>query len=354
MTVSANDFIIDKNTQYSIQLNRLAGKTTKEVIKILQQMEQELIAKLSNVNLTDFQQARTQQLLNFIENTIQQYYGQVSDTVRLVDIADLENKFLSKTINTAVDFKIINALPTKSQLKSLVENTLIKGDIWANWWDRQAELLKVRFTDTLKQSIASGEDTYKLLQRVRGTREFGFKDGIMQATRRDAEALVRTGIQTVSNETRNNFIKDNANIMKGKMQVSTLDSRTTEICAAYSGKMWDMNNKPIGHDLPFNGGTPRHWNCRSTIIPVTKSWQELGLKGKDVKPSTRASMDGQIPADISFDKWLKSKPQKFVEDMLGKGKADLFSRGKITVGELVGSDGKTVLTLDELLKIYDK
>lgn len=351
---SANDYIVDKNTQYSIQLNRLAGKTTKEVVQILQNMEQELIARLANTNLTDFQQARTQQLLNFIENTLQQYYGKVADSVRLTDLAELETKFWSKTINTAVDFKIIDSLPTKSQLASLVEKTVIKGDVWKNWWDGQAKSLQTKFTEVLKQSLASGEDTYKIIQRVRGTREFGFKDGIMQAARRDAEALVRTGMQTVSNETRNKFFQDNADIMKGFMQLSTLDSRTTEICAAYSGKMWDMNKKPIGHTLPYNGGTPRHWNCRSTIIPVTKSWQELGLKGKDLKASTRSSMDGQIPADISFDKWLKSKPQKFVEDMLGKGKAQLFLDKKITVSELVASDGKTVLTLDELLKIYDK
>ena len=74
MPVSVNDYIVDKNTQFSVQLNRLASKTSKEALKILQEIEQALLTKLSNTTLTDFQQVRTQQFLDFIENTIQEYY----------------------------------------------------------------------------------------------------------------------------------------------------------------------------------------------------------------------------------------------------------------------------------------
>jgi hypothetical protein len=60
--------------------------------------------------------------------------------------------------------------------------------------------------------------------------------------------------------------------------VSTLDSRTTEICIALDGLQWTLPDyEPIGHKVDFPGAIA-HWGCRSTQIAVVKSWEELGGK----------------------------------------------------------------------------
>ena len=117
-------------------------------------------------------------------------------------------------------------------------------------------------------------------------------------------------------------------------------------------------------------------NCRSTLIPLLRSWQELSrtdairtgtergggrptsisrffsqrLKAKgfsaseveQIKFGTRASMDGQVAEDISFHSWLAKKERQapgFASKLLGKGKADLWKRGQITLEELLDQRG---------------
>jgi hypothetical protein len=85
-----------------------------------------------------------------------------------------------------------------------------------------------------------------------------------------------------------------------------------------------MSLQPVaGSSLPFNGGPPRHFNCRSRLRPVTKSFKELGVDAAEVPVSTRASMDGQVPADITFNQFLKKKPKSFQDALLGPKRAEL-------------------------------
>jgi len=138
-------------------------------------------------------------------------------------------------------------------------------------------------------------------------------------------------------------------VIRGMMQLSTLDSHTTPICIAYSGAKWDLTGNPIeGNTLPYNGGCPRHPNCRSIIIPIMRSMKELtGLNIPEKKTGTRASDLGQIKADITFERFLNMHNDEYVNKLLGVGKADLWRKGKITLQQLVDQTGRP-LTLKEL------
>lgn len=91
-------------------------------------------------------------------------------------------------------------------------------------------------------------------------------------------------------------------------------------------------------------------NCRSTEIPITKTFRELGLDIDEFPKGTRSSMDGQVAKDLSFDDFLKGKPKSFADDLLGPGRAELWRDGKITLQQLVGGDGNP-LTLEQLRKL---
>lgn len=113
--------------------------------------------------------------------------------------------------------------------------------------------------------------------------------------------------------------------------------------------MWDTEYKPVDHKLPFR--MPRvntHFNCRSTIIPITKSWEELGVEGmEEIDVGTRASMNGYVPKNMNFNDWLKTQSPETIEKTLGKGRAELFLQGKITMRDLITQQGRAV-NLDEL------
>lgn len=147
-------------------------------------------------------------------------------------------------------------------------------------------------------------------------------------------------------------------------------------CIAYSRKQWSLPDKiPLGHNLPYKSGVPRHFQCRSSEIAVTKSWHELigtplraadnatldaafreklramGWEEERIQKAmlrVQSSMDGQVPADLDYQQWLKRKSAADLDDVLGKGKADLFRRGVITdLSDLVDFRGNP-LTLKQL------
>jgi SPP1 gp7 family putative phage head morphogenesis protein len=231
---------------------------------------------------------------------------------------------------------------------AIVSGAAITGATIFEWTRRQAVSTQQQFMDQIRQSLEAGESTQEATTRIVGGTIGGVQvPGIMQTTRRKAETLVRTSIAEVVNQAALKSFQE-MDVVKSLQQISTLDGRTSDICIAYSGKVWDKETlEPIGHTLQFNGGPPRHFNCRSRLVPVLKSFEELGLAGKEIPLATRSSMDGEVPGDITFDSWLKGKSPAFQNKVLGPGRARLWRSGKITLTQLVDFRGNP-LTLDEL------
>jgi len=59
-------------------------------------------------------------------------------------------------------------------------------------------------------------------------------------------------------------------------------------------------------------------------------------------------MDGQVPAKMTYNEWLKTKPAEFQNEVLGPNRAKLFRAG-MPVDRFVNRAGDK-LTLDDLRK----
>ncbi|WP_314988626.1 hypothetical protein [uncultured Campylobacter sp.] len=57
---------------------------------------------------------------------------------------------------------------------------------------------------------------------------------------------------------------------------------------------------------------------------------------------TRSSMNGYVPQDMTFNDWLKTQSPETIEKTLGKGRAELFMQGKITMRDLITQQGRSV------------
>ena len=123
---------------------------------------------------------------------------------------------------------------------------------------------------------------------------------------------------------------------------------------AYSGQQWDLNGNPInGSSLPYDGGCPRHYNCRSVIVPLLIPLSKIAGVELPARPEgTRASDLGQIKESTTFDAFLKRHSDEYVDDLLGKGRAEMWREGKITLQDLVNGQGRE-LTLKELQAQYN-
>lgn len=72
--------------------------------------------------------------------------------------------------------------------------------------------------------------------------------------------------------------------------VATIDSRTSDICAAMNGKIFDMKDYETGVNAP-----PLHVNCRSTTAPYFDDEYELELEAdKELY---------ELPAGTSYNDW---------------------------------------------------
>ena len=100
---------------------------------------------------------------------------------------------------------------------------------------------------------------------------------------------------------------------------------------------------------------PRHPRCRCTLVPITKSWKELGVDAEEVPDSTRASFDGQVPATETYPDWLKRMEEEepgFALDVLGPKRYGWWKAGKIEFKEMVR--GNKILTVEQLKKLLSK
>ncbi len=380
--MSANENLADRTITHAIHLERFKSSETQEVLRLLSQLERSLITDLQKAGLTTFRKTRYEKLLLQARETIRKFYRTIRDNQqkRMEEVADLESQWTTRSLNAAISqpvgvyLDIASVAFTTNQLKSIASNIVIDGSPAATWWSKQAADTRRRFADVVKQGLLRGQTNQEIIKAVRGSAAMNYTDGIMEASRRNAEALVRSSISAVTTDTRLRTIEQNKEFVRGYRQLSTLDSRTSVICIAYSGKRWDLQRNPLGHNLPMLP-FPRHFNERSQLLPELKSFGELADRklpqadnrtveqlfrqklremGWDeeriakARRRTQASMDGQVSVDEPFERFLERKGKDFQDKQLGKGKAELFRKGLITdLSRLVDGKGNP-LTVKQL------
>jgi hypothetical protein len=262
--------------------------------------------------------------------------GNTEKATNLYDLAKHEADFQAQSL---AKVGLEASLPSEFALKALVNGSVIEGAPSGAWWAKQAQDTAFKFAQQVRQGIAQGETLQQIIIRVAGSKRLGTA-GIMEVSRRNASALVHTSIMQVAGDAREAFIKANEDVYKGYRWLSTLDGHVCPKCIPRSGAMWDLNHNPIeGNSIPYHT-TPLHFSCRCVILGITKSYRDLGLNVDEMKPGTRASDLGQVPADMSFEGFLGRHNKEYADDLLGKGRADLWRKGKITLSDLLDSNGR--------------
>ena len=338
-----NQSLVDDAIELHLDIERVALSKRAEIISLLQQLEQELIAKVAK-GVTDWSKARIAKQLSEADAIIRQYYdsaaGVMLDTT--TDVAQVSASATAQSLSVAVGAQVaISVLPTSTFFETLAGDAIIQGAVQAAWWDRQSLDTAFKFQTAVRQGLVAAETNQQIIRRVLD---------VTDMTRRNAATLVHTSVQTVANDAREKVFEDNADILSGKEWVAALDRRTCPVCGALDNKQWQVNGQPIGHSKAY-AKPPIHWRCRCSMVPITKTFQELGINARELS-TTRASMDGQV-ADTSFENWLQRKESSipgFADKTLGKGRAELWRSGKITMDQMI--EGAKPMSLTALKEKY--
>jgi hypothetical protein len=331
--------LFDLVVSNALDVLRLSAHERANVVKRLKAMERELLKRLAEDSLSVGERAKINKVIKDADEIIEIAYKRLNKGLNLRGIGEAIADHAAHALHIVFGIEAIK-LPTLDYFNSLASDILIQGAPSADWWRGQAANIKFKFATALRQGLANGETNQQLTARIVG--KLG-SPGVMDIARREAASLVHTSVQTVANDARRQTFISNDDIVKGLRQVSTLDSHTSLTCVAYSGESWDLDYKPLGpKHLPWNGGTPRHFLCRSVEVPITKTFKELGIDIPEAPGTTRASSSGQIDVNTSFNDYLKRMGQEYQDEVLGEGRAELWRAGKITLKDLVDGQGRPI------------
>lgn len=356
MAVTVNQALLEAGISRQIDLAHYSNGVVRRMVATLNRADRDLfiqlMAALESLPQTSFTVERLDSLLMSVRMANAQAYKAME--------GDLSAE-LGKL--TAVEVTYQNDLFTRLLPVELHVATIVPEHVYAAAMARpmQGRLLKewaagieadkmTRIRDAVRMGYVENQSITQIVQRVRGTKAKGYSDGIIEIDRRNAESVVRTAISHTAGFARDRFYQANGDLVKGLIWSSTLDTRTSPICIARSGKEYDLQHRPVGHAYPWLGGPGMaHWGCRSSSTAIVKSLSEIvGKPGlSDFKPETRASMDGQVPHELTYGKWLEKQSAKRQDEVLGPARGAMLRKGELTVDKFFNDKGR-LLTLDEL------
>lgn len=297
-----------------------AGEINKAIARI-NKLEKTLKAELLGANISRANEIKT--LLSLIDKVVRDYYAGIAQQISepQSELHDVEMNATEQMVSKASNQSIMLVVPQKAF------RDMVMGAPLADWWDAQSNHVKFNLRGVVNRMVSDGQTAQQAAQ------EFS---AVFDGSRRFAKTLVLTAHSAVAEQARDNLYKANDDIVKGVYQLSTLDSRTSPICRVRDGLQWDNQHKPIGHDQEYKR-PPLHYRCRSLMLPLIEG----------MTYSTRASADGQVDANLNYEGWLKRKSQTEQDEILGKGKAQMWRDGKITFADMLDQTGREI-SLKEL------
>ena len=394
--MAANEELFELMLRHAIAVRRLSSGEVREMMELLRKSEEEILEKLQRLP-SSWTSRRYKALIADIREMRKKLFSMLhmSNKQRLMELARAEQDFQRSIMDRAVPVKISYATASAATLNTLVTATPFAGGANAarslsQWWATVSMADQRRIVEAIQLGMVQGEGIPLISGRVMKAMDF---------TRRNAEAIVRTAVNHVSNGAREAFFAENASVAGVLRWVSTLDGRTSAICRARDGHFAptiptaDPKSVPQPWLIPPTARPPAHPNCRSVMVAVLNP---LGLAGavperpfvRDARTGQQREMDfradahasvgdkrwsamsvsqrnaaiakqreawareavGRVPGDINYDAWLRKQPVAFQNEVLGRAKAVAFRKG-LRLDQFVDRAGHE-LTLEQLYSLY--
>lgn len=383
MTETYNEAFFDALVRHQIGLLRMSGSIRNQVYELLDATEKDMaqlitrkLARSSGLE-TPADVRRLQSLLKSLRATRLKAWDQVDEVwlEELQAVAVAEPKAIDGALKTVVPVVLETQLPSTNLLKSLVKTHPFEGKVLRQWSKdiRRADIDRIE--SQIRIGLVQGESSQAIARRVVGTVSRRGRDGVTEITRRQAQAITRTAVNSFTNAAKREFYKENASVFAEELYVATLDARTTPICRSLDGETYRVGEGPI---------PPLHFNCRSLRVgvldgeaigrrparafterqllreysrdsghrPVTSRGQ-LGRGHKGAFDRFAAArmreLTGTVPAKVSYQTWLGRQSVAFQDDVLGRTRGRLFRRGKLTLDRFVNRQGDEI-PLSELAR----
>lgn len=240
---------------------------------------------------TDFKALKVQ--LQSYDNSV------VAETTPIVKkiINDLYDQIEKRGILKAEDISKVDSINLKylSELKKVFKSSfrdlykdskvLAAKELNRNDFAKRRPLTSEKFTETIDQETFNyiGDWAYNIKRNARVELTAAIKDGrplssvvnaldesLYPYSEASIERFSRTKHTEVMNRARVDYF-DESGVVAAYQYSAVLDDVVSDLCASLDGKIFEAGEEPV---------PPLHFNCRSTLVPVTKY--------EAYKPDTRA------------------------------------------------------------------
>lgn len=283
---------IDRNKQrissYWNNADNLDNRIKKEFLKAYKELEKELytfIGKVGKDGVMSYSNARVIQLMKLLVPYIDDLYEfqQLSITQLLTDTYK-DNYYKSLyTISTGIKI-------AKSFIG--IDGTLIKTALSFPWsgenFSERIYNNKRKLINVMRQEITQGFIRGDNVNKIASV----FKDK-MNITYKNSKRLIQTETGAVITESSKRSYKE-LDLDKYEY-ISTLDSRTSDICRKMDNNTFYIDEMIIGVNAP-----PMHVNCRSDIAPYVDN-----NTGERIAKRLDTGKYEYISANISYEEWEK-------------------------------------------------
>ena len=377
---TANELWFDALVRHQVYLMRVSGSIRNDINGLLNTTERAMVDRIhaALAGKTRLSPARLRKAESLIKQLRQirteawiEIDGVWRETMEGLTVQEVEQ--VNRMLHTVSPAELSTQLPNTQKLKALVKTLPFEGRTLGSWSKKIAADDISRIAAQVRIGVVQGEGTMTIARRIIGTAKLKGSDGVTQITRRNAEAITRTAVNSFSNAAREMYFAENQDIFDKEVFTATLDGRTTPICRALDGDRYPVGIGPM---------PPMHFSCRSLRVaeingelvgkrpakPVTEKMvvrkyaQANGL-GKYTKRSQlprghkskydvfqRAEMrrmTGRVPAKVNYQTFLETQSVEFQDDVLGPTRGKLFRDGGLKLDQFVDKKGATI-TLDQL------
>lgn len=372
---TANEEFLDSIIRHQVGLMRLVPHIQGQVVDILNATEDDLSQQIVRRLGKSQSRAKVQQTLKAIQAIRSPAWKKVNKAWvdELTELASSEPEFIDGALKSASPAVLNTTLPSNQQLKNIVTARPFQGATLGTWASKIEADDIGRIQRQVQIGLTQGESSQDIGRRVIGTVRQRGRNGITQVTRNNANAITRTAVNHVANQSKVEYYEENKDIFEGELYVATLDGRTTIVCMGYDGKVYPIGEGPR---------PPVHWQCRSLRIatingevvgdrparaftekqllreysqqkgfrtPSKRDALPRGHKGSydAFKRRRMRELTGTVPAKTTYSEWLRRQSKEFQDDVLGPARGKLFRAGRVKLDKFTNRAGDK-LTLREL------
>lgn len=295
--------------------------------------------------VSDLSRRKLTNLLKTLQSDQGRVFGEATKAF-LGNSANIAAVYMAQEINDLVKTTNVNDTLLKPFTKKEIFSRVIArplatdGDLLEPWLKKFTERETERVSNAVRLGHSQGLTNQQMVQTLIGTKAENYKNGILQATRRNASTVVRTSTQHVASAARQEVWESNPDVVKRYRFVATLDTVTSRVCRTLDNQEFEFGEGPI---------PPVHPNCRSTTIAVLDPKFKFLSKGR-----TRSGESGPVAADTDYYDWLKRQSAKDQREVLGETRYKLFKNGGLSAEKfrkLQFDKTFTPLTLQQMQKL---